>query len=124
MRKSTSQQATSQQTGKNATDDFGDKPFQQQAYVSQSDAPGAAAPGSLTPEADLPRWATRAPEGEKLESTQYADRVQHDLSFVKAAPGVAKPDPILVADNITVNSVVSPPSTCSISRSNGMASPR
>ena len=106
MRKSTSGPSmsgpsTSQQTGKNATDDFGDKPFQQQAYVSQSDASGAAAPGSLTPEADLPRWATRAPEGEKLESTQYADRVQHDLSFVKAAPGVAKPDPILVADNIT-----------------------
>ena len=101
MRKSTSQQSALQQTGKNATDDFGDKPFQQQAYVSQADAPGAAAPGSLTPEADVPRWATRAPEGEKLESTQYADRVQHDLSFVKAAPGVAKPDPILVADNIT-----------------------
>ena len=96
MRKSTSQQA-----GKHAADDFGGKPFEQQAYVSEADTPGAPASGSLTPEADLPRWATRAPEGEKLESTQYADRVQHDLSFVKGTPGVPKPDPILVADNIT-----------------------
>ena len=101
MRKSTSQPSTSQQAGKHAADDFGGKPFEQQAYVSEADAPGAPASGSLTPEADLPRWATRAPEGEKLESTQYADRVQHDLSFVKGAPGVPKPDPILVADNIT-----------------------
>ena len=90
MRKSTSQPSTSQQAGKHAADDFGGKPFEQQAYVSETDAPGAPASGSLTPEADLPRWATRAPEGEKLESTQYADRVQHDLSFVKGAPGVPK----------------------------------
>ena len=98
MRKSTSQPSTSQQADKHTADDFGGKPFEQQAYVSEADAPDAPASGSLTPEADAA--GRRAPEGEKLESTQYADRATR-LSFVKAAPGVAKPDPILVADNIT-----------------------
>lgn len=50
---------------------------------------------------DLTRWATKAPEGEKLISTAYRDRVSADLEFVDNTPGVHKPDPILVADNVT-----------------------
>lgn len=50
---------------------------------------------------DLSRWATKAPEGELLISTAYGDKVQKDLAFVEHKPGVHKPDPILVADNVT-----------------------
>ncbi len=50
---------------------------------------------------DLSDWATKAPEGEKLVSTAYADRVEADLAYVDNRPGVKKPDPILVADNVT-----------------------
>ncbi|WP_314687122.1 ABC transporter ATP-binding protein [uncultured Bifidobacterium sp.] len=50
---------------------------------------------------ELARWATKAPEGEKLISTAYGDKVQEDLKFVENKPGVHKPDPILVADGVT-----------------------
>lgn len=39
--------------------------------------------------------------GEKLISTAYGDKVTEDLRYVKNEPGVHKPDPILVADNVT-----------------------
>ena len=50
---------------------------------------------------DLTKWATKAPEGETLISTAYRDKVTDDLKFVENKPGVHKPDPILVADNVT-----------------------
>ena len=50
---------------------------------------------------DLTKWATKAPEGEALISTAYRDKVTDDLKFVENKPGVHKPDPILVADNVT-----------------------
>ena len=50
---------------------------------------------------DIAKWATKAPEGEKLISTAYGDKVTEDLRYVKNEPGVHKPDPILVADNVT-----------------------
>lgn len=50
---------------------------------------------------DLTQWATRAPEGEQVSSTAYGDKVTNDLSYVENKPGVHKPDPILVADNVT-----------------------
>ncbi|MBT1179892.1 ABC transporter ATP-binding protein [Bifidobacterium vespertilionis] len=49
---------------------------------------------------DLAQWATKAPEGEKLISTAYGDKVHEDLAFVENKPGVHKPDPILVADHV------------------------
>ena len=48
----------------------------------------------------LAQWATKAPEGEKLISTAYGDKVHEDLAFVENKPGVHKPDPILVADHV------------------------
>lgn len=36
-----------------------------------------------------------------LISTAYRDKVTDDLKFVENKPGVHKPDPILVADNVT-----------------------
>ncbi|EFA22315.1 ABC transporter ATP-binding protein [Bifidobacterium gallicum] len=50
---------------------------------------------------DLAKWATKAPEGEQLISTAYGDRVTQDLMYVENKAGVHKPDPILVADNVT-----------------------
>ncbi|NEG56042.1 ATP-binding cassette domain-containing protein [Bifidobacterium sp. SMA15] len=50
---------------------------------------------------DLAQWATKAPEGERLISTAFGDKVKEDLKFVHNEPGVHKPDPILVADNVT-----------------------
>ena len=50
---------------------------------------------------DLTKWATKAPEGETLISTAYRDKVTDDLKFVENKPGVHKPDPTLVADNVT-----------------------
>lgn len=50
---------------------------------------------------DLTKWATKAPEGETLISTAYRDKVTEDLKFVENKPGVHKPDPILIADNVT-----------------------
>ena len=49
---------------------------------------------------DLAQWATKAPEGEHLISTAFGDKVKEDLAFVENTPGVHKPDPILVADNV------------------------
>ncbi|OZG58958.1 branched-chain amino acid transport system ATP-binding protein [Bifidobacterium myosotis] len=50
---------------------------------------------------DITKWATKAPEGETLISTAYRDKVSSDLKFVENTPGVHKPDPILVASNVT-----------------------
>ncbi|WP_300766175.1 ABC transporter ATP-binding protein [uncultured Bifidobacterium sp.] len=63
------------------------------------DDAGATEPAA--PFYDLATWATKAPEGEGLISTAYGDKVQEDLAFVRAEPGVHKPDPILVADGVT-----------------------
>lgn len=49
---------------------------------------------------DIARWGTKPPPGEDLISTAYGDRVARDLAFVENEPGVHKPDPILVADNV------------------------
>lgn len=57
-------------------------------------------PNQTLPFQDLTQWATKAPEGEKLISTAYGDKVRKDLAFVESVPGVHKPDPILVADNV------------------------
>ena len=49
---------------------------------------------------------TRGRAGDSLSlihiiSTAYRDKVTDDLKFVENKPGVHKPDPILVADNVT-----------------------
>lgn len=49
---------------------------------------------------NIARWGTKPPPGEDLISTAYGDRVARDLAFVENEPGVHKPDPILVADNV------------------------
>lgn len=49
---------------------------------------------------NIARWGTKPPPGEDLISTAYGDRVACDLAFVENEPGVHKPDPILVADNV------------------------
>lgn len=67
--------------------------------TNPSVAPAGIEPG--VPFHDLAQWATKAPEGEKLISTAYRDKVTEDLRFVENVPGVHKPDPILVADNVT-----------------------
>ena len=66
----------------------------QQPAVSSFPQPGV-------PFHDLTKWATKAPEGETLISTAYRDKVTEDLRFVENKPGVHKPDPILIADNVT-----------------------
>ena len=66
----------------------------QQPAVSSFPQPGV-------PFHDLTKWATKAPEGETLISTAYKDKVTEDLRFVENKPGVHKPDPILIADNVT-----------------------
>ena len=72
---------------------------------------------------DLTKWATKAPEGETLISTAYRDKVTDDLKFVENKPGVHKPDPILVADNVT-RKFGGRYMTVGPDLSNGMAAPR
>ncbi|WP_082440534.1 ABC transporter ATP-binding protein [Bifidobacterium aesculapii] len=67
------------------------------ANLSEQDV-NPAEPGK--PFHDLAQWATKAPEGEHLISTAFGDKVKEDLAFVENTPGVHKPDPILVADNV------------------------
>lgn len=65
---------------------------------------GAQQPSGVQPGVpfhDLTKWATKAPEGETLISTAYRDKVTEDLKFVENKPGVHKPDPILIADDVT-----------------------
>lgn len=70
------------------------------AGVTSTNLPsGSNEPGK--PFHDLAQWATKAPEGETLISTAYGDKVTEDLKFVENTPGVHKPDPILVANNVT-----------------------
>lgn len=68
---------------------------------AEADASSQGTDSSSKPFYDLAKWATKAPEGEKLISTAYGDKVQEDLKFVENKPGVHKPDAILVADDVT-----------------------
>ena len=68
--------------------------------VHRKDADATSAASVKEPFYDIVRWGTKPPEGEELISTAYGDKVTRDLAFVEAKPGVHKPDPILVADNV------------------------
>ena len=68
--------------------------------AQRKDAAASPAAQVKGPFYDLAKWGTKPPEGEELISTAYGDKVTRDLAFVENKPGVHKPDPILVADDV------------------------
>lgn len=58
-------------------------------------------PNTGAPFYEIARWTGDSPEDDSLISTAYGDKARGDLQFVEATPGVHKPDPILVAGNVT-----------------------
>lgn len=54
-----------------------------------------------TPFQDLPAARAARSEDPQSAAVDYSGTVAKDLAYVEHEPGVHKPDPILVADNVT-----------------------